>query len=394
MANNTELNTGPFIWGAAQNAAGQPDDTIARTGPDISRETFMDDTFRAFMLLYRSGVWHKGMNADLLDGQHADEFQPICATLTALCALSSYGLVAKTAADTIAAREITVGTGLDIVNGDGVSGNPDITLDLNELTTAAAAALDHLIFVDADDNGTKKTTMANALVAIGAQPLDATLTALAAYNTNGLITQIAADTFAGRTISITGDFATIANGDGVGGNPTITGAADLENIVDVWAVDASGNVSGIGTMASGVHTITPTSGATAQAIAVSANGGENRIVFDRTAIASAGSANFDIPIPTGCAASVNIRLVAVQQGTVTSRWTRISEMGVHNSGGTTSVTGFSESVIDNQDPDGVGPSDTTTVTFSASGANLRLAIGTASVNMYVTITATVTYVKA
>lgn len=54
------------------------------------------------------------------------------------------------------------------------------------------------------------------------QGLDATLTALAAYNTNGLLTQTAADTFTGRTITGTANQVVVSNGDGVSGNPTLS----------------------------------------------------------------------------------------------------------------------------------------------------------------------------
>ena len=59
------------------------------------------------------------------------------------------------------------------------------------------------------------------------QNLDATLNALAAYNTNGIITQTASDTFTGRTITGTTNQVIVTNGNGVVGNPTLTLPQDI-----------------------------------------------------------------------------------------------------------------------------------------------------------------------
>lgn len=53
----------------------------------------------------------------------------------------------------------------------------------------------------------------------------APLNAFAGYNTNGLITQTAANTYTGRTITGTSNRITVSAGDGVSGNPTIDIAA-------------------------------------------------------------------------------------------------------------------------------------------------------------------------
>lgn len=94
----------------------------------------------------------------------------------------------------------------------------------------------------------------------GVQPLDATLTAFAAYNTNGILTQTAADTFTGRTITGTASRVLITNGNGVAGNPTV-------DIDAAYAGQTS--ITTLGTVTAGIWNGTPiaaTNGGTDQTV--------------------------------------------------------------------------------------------------------------------------------
>lgn len=54
--------------------------------------------------------------------------QPLDSDLTAIAALSSTGLIARTGSGTAATRTVTAGSNIAVTNGDGVSGNPTIAL--------------------------------------------------------------------------------------------------------------------------------------------------------------------------------------------------------------------------------------------------------------------------
>lgn len=259
--------------------------------------------------------------------------QPLDATLTALAAFNTNGLLTQTAADTFTGRTLT-GTAaqITVTNGNGVSGNPTLSLPadvliptiltipnsgLHVLDTDASHDLiitpgsnltaDRILLITTGDAARTldisaasvtissfiaglldDADAATARTTISAQASDATLTALAAYNTNGLLTQTAADTFTGRTITGTANKITVTNGDGVSGNPTLTVANQFVEAISVLtdgatpALDASlGNIFTLS--AAGDRTIAvPTNAVAGQKITIRhlASGGARTLALN------------------------------------------------------------------------------------------------------------------
>lgn len=97
---------------------------------------------------------------------------------------------------------------------------PDTKLsDLTKLLGSAVASADVWLIADMSVPETKGILHSEVLTVF--QPYDATLLSLAAFNTNGILVQTAADTFAGRTLTGTAARIAVTNGDGVAGNPQV-----------------------------------------------------------------------------------------------------------------------------------------------------------------------------
>lgn len=120
-------------------------------------------------------------------------------------------------------------SGLDVrqlltLDGQNVwyEGNFDPTDKLDASLVSAFA----LTLLDDTSAANARTTL-GLTIGTNVQAYDATLAALAAYNSNGILTQTAADTFAARTITGTTNQITVTNGSGVSGNPTLSLPADV-----------------------------------------------------------------------------------------------------------------------------------------------------------------------
>lgn len=169
------------------------------------------------------------------------------ADLDALAALSSTGIPVRTASNTWAQRSVAAGSMLGVSNGDGVSGNPTVSvtdaelLAIGGLTSAADKGIQFTgsgtastydltsagkALLDDADNTAQRVTL-GLVIGTDVQAYDADLAALAANSTDGFWAHTGAGTGAARSLANAAAGITWTNPAGIAGNPTPVLANDL-----------------------------------------------------------------------------------------------------------------------------------------------------------------------
>jgi hypothetical protein len=167
-----------------------------------------------------------------LDDLSGSGFQPSDADLTALAALSTTGMLARTAANTYTMRTITgPAAGITVTNGDGVSGNPTLALanDLSGLEGLSGTGLAVRTGTSTWTNRTLTAPAAGITVTDGdgvaGNPtlvLANDLSGLEGLSGTGVAVRTGTSTWTNRDIAVSGSGISISNGSGVSGNPTIS----------------------------------------------------------------------------------------------------------------------------------------------------------------------------
>ena len=140
--------------------------------------------------------------------------------------LNTNGIVVRCGSSAITSRNLCGGTGVTIFNPDGVSGNPLICVSVSGGVTCISGTGGIL-------------TSPACITSTGTIGLTGQALALHNLATNGLIARTSCGNVAGRTIT-GGTGITVTNGDGVSGNPSISGC-----IGTVTSVTGTGSVSGL-----------------------------------------------------------------------------------------------------------------------------------------------------
>jgi hypothetical protein len=134
------------------------------------------------------------------------------------------GTIATQAAASVAITGGTITGITDLAVADGGTG---ASTAANARTNLGAGAVGGAVFIAATANAAQQAM--DTEIGVDVQAYDADLNALAGLSTNGMIARTGSGTASVRTITA-GAGISVANGDGVAGNPTITSTNVLENV--------------------------------------------------------------------------------------------------------------------------------------------------------------------
>lgn len=181
------------------------------------------------------------------------------------------GTAAGLTAGTVTTNANLTGDVTSVGNATSIAAGVIVNADVNAsaaiaLSKLAATTASRALVSDASGFITAATTTATEIGYVngvtsaiqtqinGKQASDATLTALAAYNTNGILTQTSADTFTGRTITGTSNRISVTNGDGISGNPTLDIGSDVVTLTGSQAL-TNKSVNGVTLVNAGTPTL-------------------------------------------------------------------------------------------------------------------------------------------
>lgn len=331
------------------------------------------------------------------------DVQAFDSDLQALASNSTNGIWARTGSGTGAARTLAgPAAGISVGNGDGVSGNPTLSL-ANDLAALEALAANGIAARTGSDTWAVRTITAPAAGVtvsngdgVSGNPtlaLANDLSALESLSCNGVAVRSATDTWLCRTIGGTANEITVANGDGVGGaptlslpsaltftgktvtggtfsGPTITGAADVQQ-----SISLSGDITPT-QIAVSTNDYAPTGFSTASAVRLStdaarnitglAGGSDGRIII----LHNVGSFNTVLTNQDAASSAANRFLfggdltllpdysVTLRYDATASRWRAITTATAGGGGGVSSV-GLAAGV-------GISLSGTCTITTSGT----------------------------
>lgn len=162
-------------------------------------------------------------------------WQPLNSQLTAVAGLSANGLVSRTGAGTFSSRTIQPGTGISVVNGDGVAGNPQITVSpdttLQRVKISQSGALigtrpeinfipgSGIALTETDNSGSNRTDITIAVSGGGG----------GAPTTSQYVTLATDGSLSNERVLITGTGLTLVDG-GAGNNVTLSLTTDLGTV--------------------------------------------------------------------------------------------------------------------------------------------------------------------